>query len=189
MVRHGHIVLAVWVEVGDRSRRLSDCPTARLSGNPAVFSPVDLAPMERCCGGIVSVGRGAQKGCTQFRWVKVPGSNTCTQRLRMCGFGSGCGCGCGCGTVEGETVLYRFGSNPMSCLCMPQHAISRPRKDPSCRRLLRPAIWHLAVRIGMGVCALPRQGPPPFARGKRKRRRIQKHKHKHMHTPTGARVI
>lgn len=48
-------------------------------------------------------------------------------------------------------------------------------------RLLRPPIWHMAVRISMGrVPCLT--WAAAIARGKRKRKRIQEHKH--MHTPT-----
>lgn len=80
-------------------------------------------------------------------------------------------------------MLYRFGGCT-PCLSLNATTCYFPPEDPSCM-LLRPAIWHLAVGMGMGACALPTRAA--ITRGKRKRKRIQKHKH--MQTPANRRVI
>lgn len=66
-------------------------------------------------------------------------------------------CGCGLRLREGETVLYRFGSNP----CLSLNATKcyfPPEEGPFLHETPASAIWHLAARIGMGPRALPDKG-------------------------------
>lgn len=58
---------------------------------------------------------------------------------------------------EGGTVLYRFRRNP--CLSLSVTTCCFPLEGgPFLHETPASAICHLAVRIGMGVCAPPDQG-------------------------------